>query len=88
MVRSEMSGRDFGRADLDGFLHDEVHVFPFRDRLGKCDAAGKRRRGRFVQFAETNLGAIDGAISAVISRPWPLKRTSFAPGLSRRTSRA
>ena len=53
-------GRDFGSADLNGFLHDEVHVFPFRNRLSKGDAAGKRRGRRFVQSAETNLGAIDG----------------------------
>ena len=53
-------GRDFGSADLNGFLHDEVHVFPFRNGLGKGDAAGKRRGRRFVQSAETNLGAIDG----------------------------
>ena len=53
-------GRDFGSADLNGFLHDEVHVFPFREWPEQGDAAGKRTASRFVQSAETNLGAIDG----------------------------
>src|SRR2546423_7670414 len=47
--------RDFGSADLDSFLRDEVHVFPFRDRLSKGDLAAERRRLRFVQFAETDV---------------------------------
>ncbi len=42
-------GRDLGRADLDRFLHDEVHVFPFRDGLAEGDLATERRGAAFVQ---------------------------------------
>ena len=46
---------NFGRADLDRFLHDQVHVFSFRNRLAERDPATQRRRLRFVQFAQTNF---------------------------------
>jgi hypothetical protein len=57
------SGRNeryyFGGADLDRLLHDQVHVFSFRDRLREADPAAQRSRGRFVQFAELYLPAVD-----------------------------
>ena len=57
------SGRNeryyFGGADLDRLLHDQVHVFSFRDRLREADPAAERRRTRLVQFAELYLPAVD-----------------------------
>lgn len=35
--------KDFGCSNLDRFLHDQVHVFSFRDGLRECEAAAKRR---------------------------------------------
>ena len=57
------SGRNeryyFSRADLDRFLHDQVHVFSFRDCLREADPAAERRRARLVQFAKLYLPAVD-----------------------------
>ena len=35
--------KDLGRADLDRFLHDQVHVFSLRNGLGEGDAGAERR---------------------------------------------
>ena len=48
-------GRNLGRADLDRFLHDHVHVLPFWNGLAERDAAPQRRRFRFVRFSQANL---------------------------------
>ena len=48
-------GRDLGRADLDRFLHDQVHVLSFGNGLADRDVAAQRRRFPFVQFAQSNL---------------------------------
>ena len=52
-------GGDLGGADLDRFLDDQVHVFPFRDGLGQGDLAAERRRGALVQFAQGDVAAIE-----------------------------
>ncbi len=51
--------RDFRRADLDGLLHDEIHVFPLWDRLRERDATRQRWRSGFMQFLQMDLGAIE-----------------------------
>ena len=61
---------DFGRADLDRFLHDEVHVFPFRDGLGQGNAGAERRGDGFVQNAQHDgrgieRGDLGGAFAAL-----------------------
>ncbi len=61
---------DFGRADLDRFLHDEVHVFPLRDGLGQGDAGAERRGDGFVQNAQLDgsgieRGDLGGSFAAV-----------------------
>ena len=50
--------RDFRSANLDGFLHDQFHVLPLRNRLPKRNVATKQRRAALVQFAETNLPGV------------------------------
>lgn len=53
--------RDFGRPDLDGFLHDQVHVFSLGNRLPKRNSAPQWRCLRFVQFAELDLLGLAGS---------------------------
>ncbi len=45
-------GDDRGGADLDRFLHDQVHVFSFRNGLPEGDAATERRGARFRAVSE------------------------------------
>ena len=33
---------DFCCANLNRFLHDQIHVFPFGNRLAKCDVTAER----------------------------------------------
>ena len=47
--------RNFGCADLDRLLHDQLHVFPFWNRLSQNDPAAQRRRFRFVQFSQSDF---------------------------------
>ena len=58
-VRAERSGKDFGRADLDRFLHDEIHVFPLRDGLGKGDAGAQGRGDGLLQNVQPDRGGIE-----------------------------
>ena len=50
---------NFGRADLDRFLHNQVHVFPFRDGLGEGDAGAERRGDGFMQKAQPDGAGIE-----------------------------
>ncbi len=79
---------DRGGADLDCFLHDQIHVFSLRNGLAESDAATQRRGVAFVQFpqgdlARTKRSDLGGDLAAR-----PLKRTALSPGWSRRTVRA
>src|SRR5712692_5342000 len=53
--------RNFGRADLDRLLHNQVHVLSLRNSLAERDATFQRGRFRLVQFAQLKLitGKID-----------------------------
>ncbi len=51
--------KDLGRADLDRFLHDEIHVFPLRDGLGKGDAGLQRRGDGLLQNVQPDRGGIE-----------------------------
>ena len=51
--------KDLGRADLDRFLHDEIHVFPLRDGLGKGDAGPQRRGDGLLQNVQLDRGGIE-----------------------------
>jgi hypothetical protein len=43
--------RNFGSTNLDGFLHNEVHVFTFWDCLSENNPAPQGHRFCFVQFS-------------------------------------
>ena len=67
------------RRSNNSFLHDEVMLFPFGNGLGESDAAGKRRgHVASCQSCGGDLARRWSAISAVSSRPRPLKRTTCA----------
>ncbi|MEP6810199.1 MAG: hypothetical protein ABI992_08135, partial [Chthoniobacterales bacterium] len=74
-------GDDGGGADLDGFLDDEVHVFPFGDGLAEGDLAAEGRGLALVKLAEGDLAGIDlgdlgGHFAAV-----PIEEDDFSAGL-------
>jgi hypothetical protein len=46
--------RNRGRADLNRLLHNQLHVFPFGNRLPQDNPAAQRRHFRFVQFPQSN----------------------------------
>ena len=82
---------NLGRADLDRFLDDQVHVFPLRDGLGKGDAGAERRGDGFVQNAQLHRGGIErgdlggGFASAAIEEGDAITRLEAqdAPGMVR-----
>jgi len=49
---------NLSRADLDRFLHDQIHVLPLRNGLAQRDAAGQRRGTVFVQPPQHDLAAL------------------------------
>jgi len=52
-------GKDLRRADFDRFLHDEIHVFPFRYGLGKGDAGPQGRGDGLLQNLQPDCGGIE-----------------------------
>ena len=50
--------RNLDRSDFDRFLHNQIHVLPFRNGLRQRYLTGQRRHPRLVHFAQVNLLAI------------------------------
>jgi hypothetical protein len=46
---------NFGCTNLDGLLHDQLHIFAFWNCLSKNNPAAKRRCFRLMQFSQSNL---------------------------------
>ena len=82
--------KDFGRADLDRFLHDEVHVFTLRDGLGQGNAGAERRAEGLLQNAQldrsTEGGDLGGGFASMAieeGHPIALLKSQYTAGVVR-----
>jgi len=78
---------DFRCADLNRFLHDQIHVFSLGNCLAECDATAERWRLRVVQFAKMDLRCIARNDLSGDLASLPLKRTTLSARSRRRTLR-